>query len=78
MRRGILFHGPPGTGKTMLARIFANEAGLAFLSASASEFQEVFVGVGPKRIRDIFKTARSIPEGCVIFIDEIDAIGSRG
>lgn len=58
LRRGILFHGPPGTGKTMLARILANEAGLAFISASASEFEEIFVGVGPKRIRDIFEEAR--------------------
>ena len=51
IRRGILFHGPPGTGKTLLARALANEAGCEFMKVVASEFQEMFVGVGPKRVR---------------------------
>lgn len=61
----------------MLARIIANEANLAFISSSASEFEEIFVGVGPKKIRDIFESARKNKNGCIIFIDELDAIGSR-
>ena len=51
IRRGVLFYGPPGTGKTMLARALASEAGCSFIKVVASEFQEIFVGVGPKRIR---------------------------
>lgn len=58
LRRGMVLYGPPGTGKTMLARIIANEADLPFIPCSGSEFEEIFVGVGPKRIRNIFKTAR--------------------
>ncbi|CAM5999181.1 unnamed protein product [Sphagnum balticum] len=76
-RRGILFYGPPGTGKTMLARALANEAGVNFIKVTASEFQEVFVGVGPRRVRDLFESARKCKNGCIIFIDEIDALGSR-
>lgn len=77
IRRGIMFYGPPGTGKTLLARALANEAGCSFIKVVASEFQEVFVGVGPKRIRELFASARSCKNGCIIFIDEIDALGSR-
>jgi ATP-dependent Zn protease len=58
IRRGILFYGPPGTGKTMLARALATEAGCQFIRVVASEFQELYVGVGPKRIRELFKAAR--------------------
>lgn len=58
IRKGVLFYGPPGTGKTMLARALATEAGVSFIRASASEFQEMYVGIGPKRIRDIFATAK--------------------
>ena len=73
---GILLEGNPGTGKTLLARAVAGEAGVSFISASGSEFIEMFVGVGAARIRSLFKTA---VEGspCVIFIDEIDAVGRQ-
>ncbi len=71
---GILLYGPPGTGKTLLARAIAGEAGVAFFSISASEFVEMFVGVGASRVRDLFKQARkSAPS--IVFIDEIDAVG---
>ncbi|MBI1977911.1 MAG: AAA family ATPase [Candidatus Omnitrophica bacterium] len=76
--RGILMVGPPGCGKTYLAKAIATEAGLPFLSMSASEFVEIFVGVGASRVRKLFKKARSLAYGfggCVVFIDELDAMG---
>ena len=74
--KGILLVGPPGTGKTLLARAIAGEANVPFFSISASEFVEMFVGVGASRVRDLFKTAKS-KSPCIIFIDEIDSIGRQ-
>ncbi len=76
--KGILLVGPPGTGKTLLARAVAGEAGVSFFSISASQFIEMFVGVGASRVRDLFASARkAVPS--IIFIDELDAVGrSRG
>ncbi|MBI4342608.1 MAG: AAA family ATPase, partial [Candidatus Omnitrophica bacterium] len=80
--RGVLLSGPPGCGKTYLAKAIATEAGLPFLSVSGSEFIEIFVGTGPARVRKIFKKAQQFAKmegGCIIFIDELDAVGtSRG
>lgn len=76
--KGILLVGPPGTGKTLLARATAGEAGVPFFSISASEFIEMFVGVGASRVRDMFKKAREVRPS-IIFIDEIDSVGrTRG
>ena len=74
MPRGILLMGPPGTGKTMLAKATAHEAGVPFFSISGSEFIEMFVGVGASRVRDMFKEARD-KAPALIFIDEIDSVG---
>ena len=78
--RGILMLGPPGCGKTYLAKAIATEANLPFISMSGSEFVEMFVGVGAGRIRSLFKKARNLAElegGCIIFIDEVDAVGAQ-
>merc|ERR1719247_3604848 len=72
--KGVIMEGPPGTGKTLLARAVAGEAGTPFISASASEFVEMFVGVGASRVRDLFGQAKKNAP-CIVFIDEVDAIG---
>ena len=74
--KGVLLVGPPGTGKTLLARSIAGEANVPFFSISASEFVEMFVGVGAGRVRDLFKSAKS-NSPCIVFIDEIDSIGRQ-
>merc|ERR1719378_1027642 len=74
--KGVIMEGPPGTGKTLLARAVAGEAGVPFVSASASEFVEMFVGVGAARVRDLFGEAKKNAP-CIVFIDEIDAIGRQ-
>jgi cell division protease FtsH len=74
--KGVLLVGPPGTGKTLLARAVAGEAGVAFFSITGSDFMEMFVGVGPKRVRDLFASAKAAAPS-IIFIDELDAIGGR-
>ena len=71
----ILLYGPPGTGKTLIAKALAGESGVPFFAVSASEFTEMFVGVGAKRIRDLFAHARRCKDGAVVFFDEIEAIG---
>ena len=74
--RGVLLVGPPGTGKTLLARAIAGEAGVPFFSMAASEFVELFVGVGASRVRDLFRQAKE-KAPCIVFIDEIDAVGRQ-
>jgi len=74
--RGVILDGPPGTGKTLLAKAVAGEAGVPFISIAASEFVEMFVGVGASRVRDIFSQAKKNAP-CIIFIDEIDAVGRQ-
>ena len=74
--RGVLLVGPPGTGKTLLARAVAGEAGVPFFSLSASEFVEMFVGVGASRVRDLFNEAKGAAPA-IVFIDELDAVGRR-
>ena len=80
MPKGVLLHGAPGTGKTLVAKAAATEAGIPCIYASGSEFVELFVGMGAKRVRSLFEKARAAASqhrACMVFIDEIDAIGFR-
>ena len=76
MPRGLIFHGMPGTGKTLMAKAMAGEAGVPFFAVSGSDFVQMYVGVGAARIRELFKKARDAGKA-VIFIDEIDALGKK-
>jgi cell division protease FtsH len=75
--KGILLIGPPGTGKTLLVKTLAKEIELPVLHTSGSEFVEMYVGVGAARVRKLFTKARTYKNGCIIFIDEIDAVGRK-
>jgi ATP-dependent metalloprotease len=76
MPKGVLLTGKPGTGKTLLARAIAGEVGVPFLFSSGAQFEEIYQGVGAKRVRALFKAAKAC-KPCIIFIDEIDAVGHK-
>merc|ERR1711871_793744 len=76
MGKGVLLIGPAGTGKTLLAKAVAGEANVPFLYTSGSEFEEQFVGLGAKRVRELFASAKQ-KAPCIVFMDEIDAIGGK-
>lgn len=77
MPKGVLLCGPPGTGKTLIAKAAAKEAGIPFIFTSGSEFVEIYVGNGARKIRELFNQARKIKSPVIIFIDEIDALGYK-